>query len=109
MAHPHSTMNDLIAMGFDEASAQTALRRTNGNIDQAVDFLLSSPRGGFPRPAADRQVCSGHTVGILLIQTHMTSLIHLLRIMRNLPEVGFWCHLAFRSTLSGNPERPLVQ
>jgi len=53
-------MNELIAMGFDEACAQAALRRTNDNLDLAIDFLLSDP-AGLPTPGSDRQVCSDRT------------------------------------------------
>jgi len=35
-------MNDLLAMGFDEGLAQAALRRSGGNVDQAIDLLLSN-------------------------------------------------------------------
>ena len=35
-------MNDLLAMGFDEELAQAALRRSGGNVDKAIDLLLSS-------------------------------------------------------------------
>lgn len=44
-------MDTLFAMGFDEVSAQAALQRFNGNVDQAIDFLLTNPsesEGIFP-------------------------------------------------------------
>ena len=35
-------MNDLLVMGFDEELAQAALRRSGGNVGQAIDLLLSN-------------------------------------------------------------------
>lgn len=35
-------MEDLLAMGFDQASVQSAFSRANGDVDQAIELLLSS-------------------------------------------------------------------
>lgn len=50
-------MNELIAMGFDEASSQAALRKTNNNLDQAIDFLLSNPSGVFSSDGHVSSIC----------------------------------------------------
>ena len=34
-------INELISMGFSESHAKTSLVRTNYNLDQAVEILLS--------------------------------------------------------------------
>jgi hypothetical protein len=36
-------MDILFAMGFEEEPAEGALQRCSGNVDQAIDFLLSNP------------------------------------------------------------------
>lgn len=35
-------MDDLLAMGFNEVSSQAALRKAGGNVDRAIDLLLSN-------------------------------------------------------------------
>jgi len=40
--HPHDPMEHLLSLGFAEDWARIALRRTNGNVDEAIAFCIDS-------------------------------------------------------------------
>ena len=53
-----STNEDqLVEMGFDREKAQSALKRANGDIEQAMNFLFDPPHDDDDIPDLLRCVC----------------------------------------------------